>query len=76
MISYYDTNDTMPFVDSVNEIGDTPLSLACTNGHFDTVKYLVVKCHYSDLNSKLSCMAALVSTVQEELVMAVNLTIA
>ena len=29
----------------VNKAGDTPLSLACTNGHLDTVKYLVNEHH-------------------------------
>ncbi len=28
-------------IEPVNKAGDTPLSLACANGHLDTVKYLV-----------------------------------
>ncbi len=34
-----------------NKAGDTPLSLACANGHLDTVKYLV-KEHHCDPRSK------------------------
>ncbi len=30
---------------TVNKAGDTPLSLACTNGHLDTVKYIVNEYH-------------------------------
>ena len=30
---------------TVNKAGDTPLSLACANGHLDTVKYLVNQLH-------------------------------
>ncbi len=37
---------------SVNKAGDTPLSLACANGHLDTVKYLVNE-QYCDPRSKL-----------------------
>ncbi len=35
----------------VNNAGDTPLSLACANGHLDTVKYLVNQ-HHCDPKSK------------------------
>ena len=35
----------------VNKAGDTPLSLACANGHLDTVKYLVNQ-HHCDPKSK------------------------
>ena len=38
---------------TVNKAGDTPLSLACANGHLDTVKYLVNE-HHCDPRSKLS----------------------
>ncbi len=37
----------------VNKAGDTPLFLACANGHLDTVKYLVNQ-HHCDPISKLS----------------------
>ncbi len=33
------------YIGTVNKADDTPLSLACTNGHLDTVKYLVNECH-------------------------------
>ncbi len=36
---------------TVNKAGDTPLSLACANGHLDTVKYLVNE-HRCDPRSK------------------------
>ena len=36
---------------TVNNAGDTPLSLACANGHLDTVKYLVNQ-HHCDPKSK------------------------
>ena len=36
---------------TVNKAGDTPLSLACANGHLATVKYLVNK-HSCDTGSK------------------------
>ena len=36
---------------TVNKAGDTLLSLACTNGHLDTVKYLVNQ-HHCDPKSK------------------------
>ncbi len=29
------------YAGTVNKAGDTPLSLACANGHLDTVKYIV-----------------------------------
>ena len=35
----------------VNKAGDTPLSLACANGHLDNIKYLVNK-HHCDPKSK------------------------
>ncbi len=35
----------------VNRAGDTPLSLACTNGHLDTLKYFVNE-HHCDPRSK------------------------
>ena len=38
----------------VNKADDTPLSLACANGHLDTVKYLVNE-HHCDPSSK-HCM--------------------
>ncbi len=33
------------YTGTVNKAGDTPLSLACANGHLDTVKYLVNEHH-------------------------------
>ncbi len=36
---------------TVNKAGDTPLSLACGNGHLDTIKYLVNE-HHCDPRSK------------------------
>ncbi len=39
----------------MNKAGDTPLSLACANGHFDTVKYLGNE-HHCDPRSE-HCMA-------------------
>ncbi len=39
------------FIEPVNKSGDTPFSLACANGHLDTVKYLVNK-HHCDPRSK------------------------
>ena len=41
------------FAGTVNKAGDTPFSLACANGHLDTVKYLVNE-HHCDPRSKLS----------------------
>ena len=48
---------------TVNKAGDTPLSLACANGHLDTVEYLVNKLH-CDPRSKLygTLIAATLST--------------
>ncbi len=39
------------YTGTVNKVGDTPLSLACANGHLDTVKYLVNE-HRCDPRSK------------------------
>ena len=39
------TQYTCTYTDTVNKAGDTPLSLACTNGYLDTVKYLVNEHH-------------------------------
>ncbi len=48
---------------TVNKAGDTPLSLACANGHLNTVKYLVNE-HHCDPRSKLSLyVRTCVSTV-------------
>ena len=41
------------YTEPVNKAGDTPLSLACANGHLDTVKYLVNE-HHCVPRSKLS----------------------
>ena len=30
------------FTGTLNEAGDTPLSLACANGHLEVIKYLII----------------------------------
>ncbi len=32
----------MVFSGAVNKAGDTPLSLACANGHLEVIKYLII----------------------------------
>ena len=49
----YVVDGGLPHAELVNKAGDTPLSLACANGHLDTVKYLVNE-HHCDPRSKLS----------------------
>ena len=48
----YVVDDGIPCTEPVNKACDTPLSLACANGHLDTVKYLVNE-HHCDPRSKL-----------------------
>ncbi len=43
---------THVYTATVNLFGETPLSLACVNGHFDAVKYFVKECR-CDPNCKL-----------------------
>ena len=38
-------DNSLVVTDTVNKAGDTPLSLACANGHLDTVMYLVNEHH-------------------------------
>ena len=39
----------------VEPAGDTALSLACANGHLDTVKYLVNERHWDPRSETLNC---------------------
>ncbi len=49
IVAHFKNN--LVFTGTVNKVGDTPLSLACANGHLDIVKYLVNE-HHCDPKSK------------------------
>ena len=51
--------NTCTYTGTFNKAGDTPLSLACANGHLGVVMYLAIT-HHCDTKRKFKCANLLV----------------